>query len=92
MTGHGNQLVTAKNVFDQSQSEFKSLFDHQIALNIEKFAQVDSRLFSSANLIDALKIDSVKQADFIKVNREGLKEIMSQLDEIDLEIDLNTDK
>jgi hypothetical protein len=39
-----------------------------------------------------LKSDSLKQADFIKVNRDGLKEVMSQLDEIDMEIDQNTDK
>lgn len=66
--------------------------DQQVELNIEKFAQIDNRLFTSANVIDALKLDALKQADFIKFNRDGLKEVMSQLDEIDMEIDLNTEK
>ena len=55
VTGHGNQLVTAKNAFDKSQGDFKMLMDQQVELNIEKFAQIDNRLFTSANVIDALK-------------------------------------
>ena len=68
------------------------MFGEQNQLNSQKFADLDNALFESVAKIDLLKSDIFNQEDIIKVNREGINEVMSQLDEIEMEISQNINK